>query len=509
MVVFKIKPEMQVHIDNIFFGLLGGDDAVQKSDRKDALCANICLNIFPDIYAILYSLVCQNCVSSVDDITGMLEASQALIMTSENMDRARISEGLPLTEDEYFQLVVTNTQEAYARYRSQEVPEAVFTGSLEVYKTWYMQEFYRYILSICGEINSKGAFVQDWRRRKVRLSGQADAQRYYSEQTALLEKLERGEQISSTIIDEEWLSSVDTMFKGSEAIMTSGISVIDEYFAFRRGYMLGVAAPPKGGKSRISAYLAARALKAGLNVCVWPLEQSKDEWIAMIVASMIAMDADLSKNLQSNITDDYILSGRFRNARAGYVDRVTPILAQLGTHHDNNGNKIGTLSFIEETCYAETFLKRLESHMTRCQYDVLVIDQLVNILSQGGMFGSKSERISESYMVLKDFIRNKHKIFAVMPCQVKQEVIKRLRDKPDEDMDVTAGGESAETIRTPDYVLGIFATPEEKRNMKCKMYCVATRHSRSFETFEAHADYGACFFSDDNSTAGAIQAPTV
>ena len=76
-----------------------------------------------------------------------------------------------------------------------------------------------------------------------------------------------------------------------------------------------------------------------------------------------------------------------------------------------------------------------------------------------------------------------------------------MRDKPDEDLDVTAGGESAETIRTPDYVLGIFATPEEKRNAKCKFYCVATRHSQSFETFEAHADYGACYFGEDKSAA--------
>ena len=75
MVVFEIEPEMQSHIDNIFSGLLGGDDAVQKARYRESFVAELCLNVFPDVYAILYSLVCQERIANVEDITGIIKAS--------------------------------------------------------------------------------------------------------------------------------------------------------------------------------------------------------------------------------------------------------------------------------------------------------------------------------------------------------------------------------------------------------------------------------------------------
>lgn len=502
MTVFGIEPEMQVHVDNIFFGLLGGDDAVQKAKYRDHFQSELCLNVFPDIHAILYSLVIQTRISNVEDITGIIRASSAQILTSENINRTRITAGLNLNDTEYLADVLEKTSQAYKRYRSQEIPFSVFKESIEVYKRYYIATFYSYLLATCQRITDTGDKVYDsQRRRYIRLAGQVDAQKYYAEQTLLLEKVKRGERTRSVVLDKNWLASVDDMFEKDGAFIDTGISAIDKHFVLRRGHLLGIAGPPKGGKTRMTAFLVARALKAGRNVCVWPLEGSVNEWISMVAASLLALDESASAALKEYISSSDILSGRFKKLRAGISDRVTSILTQLGTHQGANGEKLGTLSFIQQSCYAEDFLDVLEAQYEESEYDVVVIDQLVNILSRGGVYGSKSERISDSYMRLKDFVENKHKLLGLLPCQLKQEAIKRLRDKPDEDLDVTAGGESAETIRTPDYVLGIFATPEEKRNAKCKFYCVATRHSQSFETFEAHADYGACYFGEDKSAA--------
>lgn len=508
MVVFEIEPEMQSHIDNIFSGLLGGDDAVQKARYRESFVAELCLNVFPDVYAILYSLVCQERIANVEDITGIIKASSAQILTSENIDRNRMTGGLTLTDVEYLDHVLNQTKQAYERYRGQEVPESVFRESTRIYKMWFIGTFYENILHTSMKISTTGEWVRNKFNKRVRVTGQEDAQKYYAEQTLLLEKIKRGERTRSVVLDEKWLASVDSMFELDGAFIDTGIRAIDDNFVLRRGHLLGIAGPPKGGKTRMTAYLVARALRAGRNVCVWPLEGSMNEWVAMIAAALLALDETSSAGLKENISSSFILGGKFKKVRAGYTDRVTPILAQLATHHNAQGEKLGTLSFIQQSCYAEDFLDVLEAQMEESPYDVVVIDQLVNILSRGGVYGSKSERISDSYMRLKDFVENKHKILALVPCQLKQEAIKRLRDKPDEDLDVTAGGESAETIRTPDYVLGIYATKEEKKNSKCKFYCVATRHSQSFDTFEAHADYGACFFSEDKSAA-VIQAPTL
>ena len=508
MVVFGIEPEMQSHIDNIFSGLLGGDDAVQKAKYRETFVSELCLNVFPDIYAILYSLVCQERIANVEDITGVMKASYSQILASENIDRTRITSGLTLNDMEYLDLVLEQTKQAYAKYRGQEVPESVFRESVRIYKMWFISEFYENILYTCTQIASTGAWVHNKFNRRVRVTGQDEAQKYYAEQTLLLEKIKRGERTRSVVLDEKWLANVDDMFEQDGALVDTGIRAIDENFVLRKGHLLGIAGPPKGGKTRMTAFLVARALRAGQNVCVWPLEGSMNEWIAMVAASLLALDETSSAGLKENISSSFILGGKFKKVRAGYTDRVTPILAQLATHHNTQGEKLGTLSFVQQSCYAEDFLDVLEAQMEESPYDVVVIDQLVNILSRGGVYGSKSERISDSYMRLKDFVENKHKILALVPCQLKQEAIKRLRDKPDEDLDVTAGGESAETIRTPDYVLGIYASNEEKKNSKCKFYCVATRHSQSFDTFEAHADYGACYFSEDKS-ASVITAPTL
>lgn len=506
MRVFEIEPEMQSHIDNIFGALLGGEDVEYKTKCRETLKSELSQNVFPDTYAILYSLVCQERIAHVDDVSSIIRASTGLLLDSEHIDRDRFSGGVKYTDYEFIEELVSRTSTQFLKYRESEVPESKFRNSLKIYKKWYMQEFYSDMLATAKKINTVGAWVYNKNRRRTHKVGTVEAQKYYAEQSLALEKVERGERTSSITIDENWLANVNDMFEMDGAFVTTGMDILDKHFVLRRGHFLGIAGPPKGGKTRMTAFLVARALLAGRNVCVWPLEGSVNEWISMIAASMLAQDTEISGNLASNISSSYILSGKFKRARAGYADRVNTILTQLATHQGADGKKIGTLSFIQQSCYAEDFLDVLEGQFETSPYDVIVIDQLVNILSRGGQYGSKAERISDSYMRMKDFIENKHKLLGLMPCQLKQEAIKRLRDKPDEDLDVTAGGESAETIRTPDYVLGIYATREEKMNSKCKFYCVATRHSQTFETFEAHADYGACYFCDDKSAA-AIQPP--
>jgi hypothetical protein len=82
----------------------------------------------------------------------------------------------------------------------------------------------------------------------------------------------------------------------------------------------------------------------------------------------------------------------------------------------------------------------------------------------------------------------------LMPAQLKQDVVDYLRKNPGETIDVTSGGESAETIRTPDEVIGLFSSKEERSNNIMGMYSVASRHNESFRDFQAKCYLECCMF---------------
>jgi hypothetical protein len=99
-------------------------------------------------------------------------------------------------------------------------------------------------------------------------------------------------------------------------------------------------------------------------------------------------------------------------------------------------------------------------------------------------------------MLTKDFLANKLKrpALGLMPAQLKQEVVDYMRSHPEETIDVTAGGESSETSRTPDEVIGLFSSKEERDSNMMRIYSVASRHNGSFQDFTARCYLGCCFF---------------
>ena len=73
-----------------------------------------------------------------------------------------------------------------------------------------------------------------------------------------------------------------------------------------------------------------------------------------------------------------------------------------------------------------------------------------------------------------------------------------LRRNPDETIDITAGAETAETIRTPDEIWGLFSTKEERDNNMMKIYSIASRHNGSFPDFVARCYLECCFFTSQD-----------
>ena len=323
-------------------------------------------------------------------------------------------------------------------------------------------------------------------------------QEYYNDSMRIIRSLSPANRVTTTVVNEAWLANkLNNQDKQDHlSLFTVGLKEIDDYFGYlRRGNMLGILGPTKGGKTKFANYLAQRALSLGYNVCVWPLEGTQEEWESMQTSCLIAQSSydALKKSGKPGsmirISSKDILERKYTNSPE-IKKQVASAQAVMAIHE-----KYGRLSFIKAPGYLEDFLDILESHWeTENRFDVLIIDSLVNITSKKGK--DKVSTISEAYMQTKNFLANtlRTPALGIVPAQLKQSAVDFLRKNPDETIDITAGGESAETIRTPDYNIGLFSTKEERAANIMKMYCVASRHTDAFPDFQARCFLDCCYF---------------
>ena len=399
-----------------------------------------------------------------------------------------------VTDDEKIEAIQANMKEKFIELSNMYVSEGEFDSACEIYANWFESQYMLDLSqSMTRIMSSQGYEERVPGKRTKKYQGTQDCRKYYNDKIRILNELSDHDKVRSTIIDENWYEQdmQQENVKDTSALMTIGIKEIDEMVGtLRRSNMLGILGPPKGGKTRFTNFIVSRALSLGLNVCVWSLEGTKEEWISMQVAALIRRDNNLSFSSRD------ILERKYKDKKE---DREIVAAAKLKLAVDQS---IGRLSFIESTAYVEDFIDILEGHYdNENPFDVLVIDQLIDILSRNGM--GKVERISQAYQTLKIAIAHRFKrpVLAVMPAQLKQSVVDFLRANPGETIDVTAGGESAETIRTPDEVIGLFSSKEERATNTVHMYSVASRHNADFQDFLVKADLRCCYFESGGDLA--------
>lgn len=451
-------------------------------------------NIFQDEYAIFYDILAnQNIVVfSVSQMNAIIDNNRDLILDSPYVDLRkfmRFSTGTQATDDEKIAAIKSNMQEMLEELSNLNITTDQFNSActifIDYFRNQYMTETGHHIVRIMSE---EGYTERRPNKRTQSFSGFTDACKYYSERMKILSELSNENRIRTTILDESWyLEQQENENKPDDnALMTIGLKQIDAVMGdLRRSNMLGILGPPKGGKTRFTNYLVQRALSLGLNVCVWPLEGTREEWIAMQTAAYIARKYGVQLDSKA------ILQGKLETEQEKSLVRA----ARFEMISDKS---YGRLSFLEGVCYCEDFVDILDTHYeTDNAFDVIVIDSLVNVLSKTGK--QKTDRISSAYMLLKAYISNmmKRPALAIVPAQLKQDVINHLRTNPTDTIDVTAGGESAETIRTPDEVLGLFSSKDERAAGLMKIYSVASRHSDSFDDLQVRTSLKCCHFYDD------------
>lgn len=504
-------------LNNIFSALLvGGIDRstdtgkalIKEKESQFRSCyprfvGDFSFNIFYNNYAIFYEILVtlQVKIFTVEQLETILDTNRDLVLDSPYIDKnryAKTESGNIASDDDIMQAITSDLIETFVTLSNTIVSEEEFRASCVTYINWYKDAFGEFTaLNMASIMSDVGFDCKKPGKRMRHYQGLQDMQEYYNDNMRIIKSLSEESKIKSYVVDEQWFDKEmqNESRKDNNLMFKIGLHEIDDTIGYlRRGNMLGVLGAPKGGKTRFTNNLVGRALDLGFNVCVWPLEGTTEEWEAMQIAFYIAhtsynsvksgkRESMLRISSKDILEKTYLKSMEMRKQIASAKQAMAI------------SEKRGRLSFITGTAYVEDMFDIMEAHYeNENPFDVLVIDQLVNVMSKKGK--GKVERISEAYMQTKDFITNRLKTPAlgIMPAQLKPVVVDYLRKNPDDIIDVTSGGESAETIRTPDFSLGLFSSREERNNNIMKIYNVASRHSADFEDFQARCYLECCYF---------------
>lgn len=504
-----MRLEWEDTLQNLFGAFIfGGMDLTSPDLATKREIARQCLslfrgkfvhNIFEDEYAVYYEIINNRKIGifTAAELDLILDENKDIILNSTQVDFDSILStvsGLKEKASEIDKFVVFKDLviEKFKLLSNKLVSLEEFKSACEVYKMLYKKEMMTEIINNMSIINMGSKTIRDMSGRSKRYDGTEGAEKYYMEAKKIIDSLDEVDRKTSVVLDEAWLAEELASEKEDDKLklFPFGLSEIDAAIKyFRRTQILGILGPPKGGKTKTATWLAARAASLGFNVCIWPIEGHHSEWQASLTANLIKMDNNIS------IAGDAILTKTYDNQLKQYVVAAKTKIAL--------DCKRGKISFMTGPCYLEDFTDDLMEHYeNENAFDVLILDSLTLVQSRRGI--GKVERISTAYENLKIFISSQLPIpaFAILPAQLKQEVVDDLRGNPDGDLDVTSGGEAAATIRTPDHVIGVFSSKEERSAGLQKIYSVASRHNSTFDNFYARCDYGCCWYESDDSLNG-------
>jgi archaellum biogenesis ATPase FlaH len=489
---------------NTMFGVVfrGADFEVQagvaddKARRKKLLASfrtQFAENIFQDEFALLYEVAFTNGLTdgSWGQIRGVLDANRDVVLRSGRVNHDSFR-SVNQDDEEEFETICDRTRTLFEVIITQRVPSAeVFRTAQQSfileYRKLYGEQIFQNGVAILTSDVANAVYVDYQNGKRRAYEGVDDSFVYVNNELSKLTVLGGSNENQTFVIDDEYIESISrdkTQAARSELLVPKiGIPGVDDYWdGFRRGRMYSIMGPPKGGKTSFSAYLAYRLLMAGKNVAVWAMEGSVYQWEAKIISAMCAHSSKMPKKLN--------LSGIQHGSLSGEDEvLVKKARAELAGHN------LGTLSFIGGSAYIEDFLGKVKSHYeNENEFDCIIFDSLVNVQSRTGR--NKSERLSEAFMTAKDYIENKmaKPAAAIVTVQIKQDELKSLRGKVNPEIDVLAGGETSETVRTPDEVLALYATADDKAASQAQLQHVASRHSAQFSPVPLRVDYGCLIY---------------
>lgn len=270
------------------------------------------------------------------------------------------------------------------------------------------------------------------------------------------------------------------------------LSKLNEYYGgIFTGMFYQVMAPAKAGKSKLCCRINHTAnVKFGTNVTVWAAEGGEVAW----TAQMRAIHFDYTYNSGVSLAErkfgvdqDVVLKGNFPSDE--YKDLEMSSKLDLASNPN-----YGKTDFIDEPFNVETFIDAIDVSVKSNNSKLVIIDYLQLIQSESSN-SSKTETIAKAYVKLLKYCKDNN-IAVISPAQYKQEVINDLmasKDTSNAELR-TAGGNSAEVIRTPDITFALWASTSDLANNRMKILSMPSRFAKPFPEIPCVTDLGVCQF---------------
>lgn len=259
-------------------------------------------------------------------------------------------------------------------------------------------------------------------------------------------------------------------------------------------YFYSVVAPTKGGKSKFCTNLIHNiVVENGNNAVVWAHEGGSDAWMAQFRAVHFNYYYNRDKVDESQmlrgITQDVIEKRNYPTKELESLENVSMLDLKTNPNY-------GNIEFISRPMNVETFIDEIETAVQKCNADIVLIDYL-QMMDTVGHGKNKPEYIGRAYQKLLAYANHRN-VAILSPAQYTQEFMKEvLNAKEGQQIDArTAGGESSEVIRTPDYNIALYASTEDLTKHRMKILSIPSRKCQAFPAIDIYHDLGICGFYD-------------
>lgn len=257
------------------------------------------------------------------------------------------------------------------------------------------------------------------------------------------------------------------------------------------GNFYNIMAPTKGGKSKFTTMLVYNMLtKYHVNVSVWAHEGGYQAWWAQLRAIHFHRMYILGKSITERVaplSQKDILFENYPNENIREMEKNSAIDLF-------NNEAYGKLNMIDRPFKVETWLDEVETSVQMNESKCVLIDYL-QLIGWDSNNMSKPQAIGKAYQGGLAYCK-KRNVALISPSQFTQEFMKEMsKSKQGQSHEVrTAGGESSEIIRTPDYNLALYASSEDLIRHEMTLLSVPSRLAEPFPDINIYADLGTCYF---------------
>lgn len=253
-----------------------------------------------------------------------------------------------------------------------------------------------------------------------------------------------------------------------------------------------ILAPTKGGKSKFTTRMVHTiVVQYGHNVSVWAHEGGYKAWWAQLRAihyEHMYIRGRSSGERVVPLSQKDILYDNYPNEQTRLLEEASKL--DLFTNPN-----YGVINMIDRPFLAETFIDEIETSVQLNDSKAVLIDYL-QLIGSNDRGRSKPQVIGKAYQDALSYAK-KRNVAMISPSQFTQDFMNEMaKSKDGQTHEVrTAGGESAEIIRTPDINIALYASTEDLIRKEMTIMSVPSRLCEPFPDVHIYADLCSCVFS--------------